>query len=129
MFKDTHAFSSFSVDDIAAAKKFYGETLGLDATEMSMGLNIKIAAGGDIFIYPKNDHSPASFTVLNFPVPDIDSAVDQLKAKGVTFESFGGDLATDDKGILRSDDPSHGPSIAWFKDPAGNFISILQRTS
>ncbi len=127
MFNDNHAFSSFSVNDIAAAKKFYGELLGLNVTEMSMGLSIKIAGGGDIFVYPKSDHVPATFTVLNFPVADIDDAVDRLKAKGVTFESFGGHMATDEKGILRSDDPSRGPSIAWFKDPAGNFISILEQ--
>ncbi|MEP6947415.1 MAG: VOC family protein [Acidobacteriota bacterium] len=127
MFKDIQAFSSFSVDDIAKAREFYGETLGLDVNEMSMGLSITIAGGGKIFIYPKADHSPATFTVLNFPVPDIDAAVDQLKARGVAIEHLGGEMATDENGILRSDDPSHGPSIAWFKDPAGNFISVLER--
>lgn len=127
MFKDTHAFSSFSVDDIDMAKKFYGETLGLDVAEMSIGLSITIAGGGSLFIYPKNDHAPATFTVLNFPVPDIDAAVDHLKAKGVTFERSSGETATDNKGILRSDGPTRGPSIAWFKDPAGNFISVLEQ--
>ncbi len=127
MFKDTQAFSSFSVDNIAKAKEFYGETLGLDVADMSIGLNITVAGGGSIFIYPKQDHIAATFTVLNFPVPDIDAAVGQLKSKGVTFESYGGETATDDNGILRGGDPDRGPSIAWFKDPAGNFLSVMEK--
>ncbi len=126
MFRDTHAFSSFSVDDIAKARTFYGETLGLNVEDMSIGLNLTIAGGGSIFIYPKPDHSPASFTILNFPVDDIDAAVDKLISKGITFEQYDGHMKTDEKGILRSDDPRHGPNIAWFKDPAGNFLSVLQ---
>ena len=126
MFKDTHAFSSFSVDDIAKARTFYGETLGLNVEDMSIGLNLTIAGGGSIFIYPKPDHSPASFTILNFPVDDIDAAVDKLISKGITFEQYDGHMKTDEKGILLSEGSAHGPSIAWFKDPAGNFLSILE---
>ena len=126
MFKDTHAFSSFSANDIEKAKEFYSKTLGLDVSDMSIGLSIKIADGGSIFIYPKPNHEPAGFTVLNFPVKDIDSAVDELASRGVTFESYDGDIKTDEKGIFRSDDPSKGPSIAWFKDPAGNILSVLE---
>lgn len=125
MLKNNESFSSFSVDDIAAAKKFYGETLGLDVEAMSMGLSLKLS-GSKVFIYPKQDHQPATFTVLNFKVDSIDEAVDQLTAAGITFEQYGGHIETDGKGILRSDDPGHGPSIAWFKDPAENVLSILE---
>ena len=126
MFSDNHAFSSFSTDNIESAIGFYARTLGLDVTEKSIGVSIKIAGGGDIFIYPKgNGHSPASFTVLNFPVEDIDKAVDELTARGVTFESYGGDIKTDEKGILRGGE-GKGPSIAWFKDPAGNILSVVE---
>lgn len=129
MLKRTHAFSSFSTDDIQKTKEFYGTTLGLDVSELSMGLSLKIAGGGDVFIYPKGEgHKPASFTVLNFPVDDIDSAVDELRSRGVTFESYDGDLKTDESGILRGGE-GHGPSIAWFKDPAGNILSVLQERS
>ena len=129
MFKDTHAFSSFSVDDIAKARTFYGETLGLNVEDMSIGLNLTVAGGGSIFIYPKPDHSPASFTIINFPVDEIDDAVDKLISKGITFEQYDGHMKTDEKGVLRSDDPSHGPSIAWFKDPAGNILSVVEDMS
>jgi catechol 2,3-dioxygenase-like lactoylglutathione lyase family enzyme len=128
MFRDTKAFSSFSVDDLAKAKAFYGETLGLDVTEeMNMGLKLHIAGGMEIFVYPKEDHQPATFTILNFPVDDIDKAVDQLKVRGVVFEKYGGKLQTDEKGIARSRSPEEGPDIAWFKDPAGNFLSVLTK--
>ena len=119
MFGDVHAFSGFSVDDLAAAKKFYGETLGVEVEEQPEGLQLKLAGGGRVFIYPKEDHVPATYTILNFPVDDLDKAVDQLAGKGVSFESY---PETDDKGINRG----NGPDIAWFKDPAGNFLSVLK---
>lgn len=128
MFKDTRAFSSFSTNDIEKAKEFYGTTLGLDATDMSIGLSIQVAGGGSVFIYPKGDgHEPASFTVLNFKVKDIDKAVEDLKARGVTFETYEGDIKTDEKGILRGGE-GKGTSIAWFKDPAGNILSVLEES-
>jgi len=126
MFKDTHAFSSFSVNDLAAAKTFYGETLGLEVEPMSIGISISIADGGSIFVYPKSDHVPATFTVLNFPVANIDDAVDQLIAKGVTFEQYDGPMGSDEKGICRPTEKGHGPTIAWFKDPAGNFLAVME---
>jgi len=126
MYKNTQAFSSFSIDDVMAAKEFYGETLGLNVDKLSMGLSIKLSGGGEVFLYPKEDHEAATFTVLNFKVADLDKAVDDLTAKGIQFEQYDGDSATDAKGIMRSEDPSQGPSIAWFKDPAGNFLSVLQ---
>ena len=126
MFKDTRAFNSFSVNDLAKAKEFYGQTLGLDVTEKSVGLSIKIAGGGDIFVYPKPDHTPATFTILNFMVDDIDHAVDDLASKGVTFETYTGEMKTDEKGIFRSVDQNRGPNIAWFKDPAGNILSVVE---
>jgi predicted enzyme related to lactoylglutathione lyase len=124
MFKDTKAFFSYSVNDLVTARQFYGETLGLQVSVLPMGLSIQLVGGGKLFIYTKPDHTPASFTVLNFPVDDIDAAVDQLVERGVTFEHYEGDIATDAKGIAR---PSGGgPTIAWFKDPAGNVLSVLQ---
>lgn len=127
MFEKSRAFSSFSVDDLERAKDFYGGTLGLDVTdEGAMGLTLHLATGADAFIYPKPDHEPATFTILNFPVEDIDDVVDELVERGVRFERYGGELEPDEKGILRSDSPEHGPSIAWFKDPAGNVLSVLQ---
>jgi len=123
MFKDTKAVSSFSVNDLQKAKKFYGETLGLDVTEGSMGiLNITLAGGGKIFVYPKPNHTPATFTVLNFPVADVEKTVDELTALGITFEHYDGQIKTDEKGIVRGG----GPVIAWFKDPAGNVLSVLE---
>lgn len=127
MLKDSQAFSGFSVDDLEKAKQFYGETLGLDIKEQpGMGLNINLATGGSVFVYPKDNHQPATFTILNFPVGDIDAAVDELASKGVKFEQYKGELQTDEKGIARSEAPEDGPSIAWFKDPAGNILSVLQ---
>ena len=126
MFKDTKAFSGFSADDLNKAKEFYGQTLGLEISVTKEGLDLQINGGGHVFIYPKPNHAPASFTVLNFPVDDIDSAVDQLRERGVQFESYDGDLKTDEKGIFRGGGQGSGPNIAWFKDPAGNILSVLE---
>jgi catechol 2,3-dioxygenase-like lactoylglutathione lyase family enzyme len=119
MFEHTRAFSGFSVDDIPKAKQFYSETLGIRVSEEHGMLHLHIAGDCDTLIYPKEDHTPATFTILNFPVDDIDAAVDQLTARGVRFESYDG---VDDNGIMRD----RGPAIAWFKDPAGNILSVLQ---
>ena len=123
MFKDTKAFSGFSVDDIPAAKRFYGETLGLDVTEENGMLTLQIAGDAAILVYPKENHEPASFTILNFPVADIEPAVDGLAERGVSCERYeGSEMETDEKGIFRGG----GPLIAWFKDPAGNVLSVIQ---
>jgi predicted enzyme related to lactoylglutathione lyase len=124
MFKDTKAFSGFSVDDIPAAKRFYGETLGIRVSEGEMGfLLLHLAGDRDVLVYPKDDHVPAEFTVLNFPVEDIDAAVDALVERGIELERYEGtDLETDEKGVFRNG----GPLIAWFKDPAGNVLSVIQ---
>ena len=120
MFKDNMAFSTFSADDIPRAKQFYGETLGLNVEDQMDGLAVHLAGGGEVFIYPKDDHQPATFTVLNFAVDDIDDAVDRLSSAGVTFERYES-MEQDEKGINRGE----GPEIAWFKDPAGNILSVL----
>ncbi|HCX30519.1 MAG TPA: glyoxalase, partial [Blastocatellia bacterium] len=112
MFKDTRAFSSFSVDDIQKAKEFYGQTLGLEVSETEEGLRLRIAGGGQVFIYPKPNHEPATFTILNFPVDDIERAVDQLTKLGVRFEHYEGDIKTDGKGIFRGTASGEGPNIA-----------------
>ncbi len=130
MFEQSKAFSSFSVDDPDAAKEFYSRTLGLDVSEVQMPggyriLTLNIAGGCRVLAYAKPDHAPASFTILNFPVSDIEEAVDELQRCGVRFERYEGELATDDKGIHRG---ASGPPIAWFKDPAGNILSVLQET-
>jgi catechol 2,3-dioxygenase-like lactoylglutathione lyase family enzyme len=127
MFKDSHAFSGFSVKDIKATKDFYEGILGLDVSEDWMGLQIKIAGSSPLFVYQKDNHEPATFTILNFPVGDIDKAVDALKEKGVTFDQYdlGGGAMTDEKGILRGKAAKQGPDIAWFKDPSGNILSVL----
>lgn len=127
MFKNTKAFSSFSVNDIQKAKDFYGQTLGLEVSETAEGLGLKIAGGGLVFLYPKPNHEPASFTVLNFQVDDIDRAVEQLTKLGVRFESYEGEMKTDEKRIFRGAARSKGPNIAWFKDPAGNMLSVLEQ--
>jgi catechol 2,3-dioxygenase-like lactoylglutathione lyase family enzyme len=125
MFKNTKAVSSFSVNDLQKAKEFYQDTLGLEVTEGSMGvLTLHISGGGEIFVYPKPNHLPATFTILNFPVPDIEKAVDDLTNLGITFEQYDEPMKTDEKGILRGN--GRGPDIAWFKDPAGNILSVLQ---
>jgi catechol 2,3-dioxygenase-like lactoylglutathione lyase family enzyme len=124
MFKDTRAFSGFSVDDVQKAKAFYGQTLGLEVSEAEGDLELHIAGGARILVYLKPDHTPATFTILNFPVDDLDRAVDELTRAGVRFEVYNeGDLKTDEKGIFRG-----GPRIAWFKDPAGNVLSLLEAT-
>lgn len=127
MLKSSYAFSGFSVDDLAAAKKFYSESLGLEVGQDEMGLTLKLAGGNNIFIYQKDNHEPATFTILNFPVEDIDKAVNELTARGITFERYGNMPAPQDEtGILRGRSANMGPDIAWFKDPAGNILSILQ---
>ena len=127
MFTNTHAFSGFSVDDLANAKVFYSQTLGLDVEETGMGLLLHLATGARIFIYPKADHTPATYTILNFPVDDIDSAVDALARGGVAFARYErDDLPQDEKGIARGLARDGSPDIAWFTDPAGNVLSILQ---
>ncbi|WP_046471526.1 VOC family protein [Allosalinactinospora lopnorensis] len=127
MFGSTKAFSSFAVDDTAAAKRFYGETLGLKVSEVpgmeKYGvLSLHIADDRDILVYPKPDHTPATYTILNFPVDDIDRAVDELAERGVRFLRYEG-FEQDAKGVARGGD---GPLIAWFGDPAGNVLSVLQ---
>jgi catechol 2,3-dioxygenase-like lactoylglutathione lyase family enzyme len=127
MFAKTKAFSGFSVDNIEAAKAFYGETLGLEVSEENGMLTLHIADGGNILIYPKPNHTPASFTILNFPVDDIDQAVDELMKRGVRFEHYGfEDFPQDEKGIARADGAQEGPPIAWFTDPAGNVLAVLE---
>ncbi|MCX9193545.1 glyoxalase [Carbonactinospora thermoautotrophica] len=121
MFRKTRAFSGFSVDDVQKAKEFYAGKLGLSVSEEYGNLQLHLAGGRDILVYPKPDHTPASFTILNFPVEDIEKAVDELVERGVRFERYAG-LETDEKGIFRGG----GPYIAWFKDPAGNVLSVLQ---
>ena len=125
MFKDAKAFSGFSVDDLAVAREFYGQTLGLELEESGPGLMLKIAGGNGVLVYPKDDHTPATYTILNFPVDDIERAVDGLTSKGVTFEHY--ENITDEKGIARGLSKNRGPDIAWFKDPAGNILSVLDR--
>ena len=125
MLNASHAFSGFSTNDIARTKKFYAQTLGLEVTEEHGMLTLELAGGGTVVIYPKDNHEPASFTVLNFPVEDIDQAVDELTTAGVRFERYEG-FDHDERGIVRSNSSQHGPSIAWFKDPAGNILSVLQ---
>jgi catechol 2,3-dioxygenase-like lactoylglutathione lyase family enzyme len=124
MFKDSKAFSGFSVDDLSRAKQFYGETLGLDVSEEPEGLALQLGSGATVFVYPKPNHTPASFTILNFPVDDIERAVDELTQAGVEFEQYAGELQTDEKGIFRG---APGPTIAWFRDPAGNILSVLEQ--
>jgi predicted enzyme related to lactoylglutathione lyase len=122
MFNSTPAFSSFSTNDLAQAKAFYGDTLGLPVSQPMGQLSLNLAGGGSVFIYAKPDHSPATFTVLNFRVDDIDQAVAELGRKGITFERYP-NLDMDANGISRA---AGGPAIAWFKDPAGNILSVLQ---
>ena len=126
MLKDSHTFSGFSVKDIKAARAFYEGILGLEVSEDWMGLQLKLK-DGNVFIYPKEDHQAATFTLLNFVVEDIDKTVDGLKEKGVSFEQYdlGGGAKTDEKGIMRGKAAKQGPDIAWFKDPSGNILSVL----
>jgi catechol 2,3-dioxygenase-like lactoylglutathione lyase family enzyme len=123
MLKDSKAFSGFSANDIPKAKEFYAGTLGLDVSETHGLLTLRLAAGNNVIIYPKPNHVPATFTVLNFPVEDVDLAVDELKERGVRFEQYDlPNLKTDEKGVMRG----NGPTIAWFKDPAGNILSVIE---
>ncbi len=126
MFADLMAFSGFSVDDIDAARTFYKDTLGLTVEDNAMGfLNIHLATGGVILVYPKDDHVPATYTILNFPVGSVDDAVTELNAKGVVTKIYEGDF-TDERGVSRPPKPEWGPVICWFKDPAGNVLSVLE---
>jgi predicted enzyme related to lactoylglutathione lyase len=127
MLTDSNAFSGFSANDIPKAKEFYGRTLGLKVSESNGLLTLHLAGGNNVLIYPKPNHTPATFTVLNFPVNDVDQTVDQLTKRGVQFEIYDlPDIKTDKKGIMRG----RGPTIACFKDPAGNTLSVLdQKTS
>lgn len=125
MLDDSPAFSGFSVDDLDRARRFYEETLGLrvsDVPEMGGLLRLHLGSGAQVLVYAKPDHTPATFTVLNFPVPDVEKAVDELTARGVRFERYE-DPPTDEKGIMRAG----GPLIAWFTDPAGNVFSVIQQ--
>lgn len=123
VFKNSKVFSGFSVNDLQKAKEFYSKTLSFDVSEMDGFLNLHIGNDAKVLIYPKSNHIPATFTVLNFPVDNIEQAVDELTRRGVRFEIYNeADLKTDEKGICRDD----GPNIAWFKDPAGNILSVLE---
>jgi predicted enzyme related to lactoylglutathione lyase len=129
MLRESKAFSGFSVDDIKKAKEFYSKTLGLQVSEIKdMGglLNLELAGRNKVMIYSKPNHEPATYTILNFPVDDVEEAVDALTKKGVKFEIYKEkNLKTDEKGIMRG----NGPTIAWFKDPAGNILSVLEEES
>lgn len=123
MLKDTNTFSSFSVDNIDKAREFYGKALGLEVKDDTMGvLSLHLKGGNTIMIYPKPDHTPATFTILNFPVDNIEEEVDELASHGVHFLQYDGDIKTDEKGISRGE----GPNIAWFNDPAGNILSVME---
>ena len=125
MLKESKAFSGFSVNDIHKAKDFYGRTLGLQVSESHGLLTLQLAGGNKVLIYPKVNHAPATFTVLNFPVENVDESVDELAKRGVRFEIYDeSDIKTDEKGIMRG----NGPTIAWFKDPAGNVLSVIEET-
>jgi catechol 2,3-dioxygenase-like lactoylglutathione lyase family enzyme len=123
MLRDSKAFSGFSVDDIQKAKEFYSRTLGLEVSESNGMLTLHLAGGTKVLIYPKPNHAPATFTILNFPVESVDKAVDELTKRGVRFEIYNEpNLKTDAKGVSRG----NRPAIAWFKDPAGNILSVLE---
>jgi catechol 2,3-dioxygenase-like lactoylglutathione lyase family enzyme len=124
MFAETKAFSGFAVNDLEAAKRFYGETLGLRVSEQNGLLTLHLAGGRDTLVYPKPDFTPATYTILNFPVDDIDAAVDGLTKRGVQFERYPG-FDQDEKGINRD---QLGPPIAWFTDPAGNILAVIQES-
>jgi catechol 2,3-dioxygenase-like lactoylglutathione lyase family enzyme len=123
MFKDTKAFSGFAVDDLDKAREFYGSVLGLDVTTEEMGLlTLHLAGDRPTIVYPKPDFEPATYTILNFPVDDIDTVVDELIERGVAFELYDG-FGQDERGVSRNEG---GPPIAWFRDPAGNILSVLE---
>jgi catechol 2,3-dioxygenase-like lactoylglutathione lyase family enzyme len=126
MFQPKAAFSGFSVDDMEKAGKFYTDTLGLKVDNGKMGLTIHLPGGATVYVYQKSNHQPATYTILNFVVDDIDRAVDELTGRGVQFEHYDGAAKTDRKGIARGIAANQGPDIAWFKDPAGNFMSVLK---
>jgi catechol 2,3-dioxygenase-like lactoylglutathione lyase family enzyme len=122
MFANSNAFSGFAVDDVPKAREFYGDTLGLRTSEEHGMLTLHLAGDTDVLVYPKPDHTPATFTILNFAVDDIDEAVDALTARGVELERYEG-FDQDEKGVMRG----NGPDIAWFRDPAGNVLSVLKQ--
>jgi catechol 2,3-dioxygenase-like lactoylglutathione lyase family enzyme len=126
MLANSNAFSGFAVDDLEKAREFYGETLGLEVELIDDPglLDLKLAGDRDVLVYPKGDFEPATYTILNFPVDDVEAAVDDLAARGVAFERYDG-MEQDEKGIARGP----GPEIAWFKDPAGNILAVLERES
>ncbi len=126
MVGDSQAFSSFSVNDLAAAEAFYRDILGIAVAKEEMGLRLRLGSGAEVFAYGKPDHQPATFTILNFPVGDIDAAVAALTQKGIVFEQYSN--LTDEKGIARGSQTGNGPDIAWFRDPAGNVLSVLQES-
>ena len=121
MFKPKTAFSGFSVNDLAKTRKFYADTLGLRVETEGIGLRLHLPSAGSVFVYPKKDHQPATFTILNFVIDNIDEAVDDLKNRGINFERYQG-APQDERGIMRK----HGPPIAWFKDPSGNVLSVIE---
>ena len=122
MLTDSHAFSGFSSNDIPSSRDFYREKLGLEVEEQDGMLTLKLGGGANVIIYPKDNHEPATYTTLNFPVKDIDAAVDELTRSGVEFERYGEGFDQDERGIMRG----NGPPIAWFKDPAGNVLSVIE---
>ncbi|CAN5603272.1 VOC family protein [soil metagenome] len=123
MLEDSPAFSGFSVTDLDAARAFYGDALGLTVEDGGPGFRLKLAGGTDVLVYPSPSHQPSSYTVLNFPVPRIEPVVDELAARGVVFETYAGTpMSTDEKGVFRRG----GPLIAWFKNPAGNTLSVIE---
>jgi catechol 2,3-dioxygenase-like lactoylglutathione lyase family enzyme len=123
MLANAPVFSSYSTNDVDACLRFYRDTLGVEVSEAMGGLGLRFANGQRIFIYPKPNHEPATFTVLNFPVDDVDATVDRLTTAGIAFERYPG-MEQDEKGIVRGD--AKGPDIAWFKDPTGNIIAVLK---
>lgn len=125
MLADSQAFSGFSTNDIGVARQFYAQTLGLNVTEEEGILTLHFAGGGKAIIYPKEDHQPATYTCLNFPVPDIDAAVDELIRRGIELQHYGAEFGQDERGIMRE----VGPPIAWFADPAGNILSVIELVS
>ena len=123
MLAQSPAFSGMSSNDIPATRRFYAETLGLRVTDDDDNLTLHLGNGAEVLVYPKEDHQPATYTCLNFPVPDVDAAVDELTRRGVTFEHYGPEFGQDERGIMRG----NGPTIAWFKDPVGNILSVIEQ--
>lgn len=123
----TGAFSTFSIGDTPKAKEFYGETLGFDVSNDEEGLSLRLPEGGSVFLYPKDNHEPATFTVLNLEVGDIEKAVDDLNTRGVEFLSYDEPMKTDGKGIYWGKKQGQGPNIAWFEDPFGNILSVMEK--